>query len=194
MKIKLSTFALVLTLSFGAFHARAGTIVGPIINPANGHTYFLLSQNTWTASESEALTLGGHLATVNDATENDWIYDTFGGATRNLWIGYNDIALEGTFVWADGSTSNFTNWNLGQPDNAGGTQDAAYIFSAAASYPNFVGRKWDDVVPTDTAAGLGTPVPLHGVVEVVPEPSAYLMIVASSFAFCGFRFRSRAAQ
>ena len=38
----------------------------PIVNPANGHIYYLLSQDDWTNSEAFSQTLGGHLATIND--------------------------------------------------------------------------------------------------------------------------------
>ena len=34
------------------------------------------------------------------------------------WIGYNDIDNEGTFVWDDGSTSTYTNWADGEPNDA----------------------------------------------------------------------------
>src|SRR5437879_6126614 len=95
-----NTLAIVCSLAT----ACAATLGGPIINPANGHTYFLLSQNTWTASESEAITLGGHLATINDSTENQWVFNTFtplaGTANGSLWIGFNDVAAEGQFFWS----------------------------------------------------------------------------------------------
>ena len=65
--------------------AGAAVLAGPITNAANGHAYYLLTTNTWTQSENEAIALGGHLVTINDDAENDWVYDTFsqfGGAPR----------------------------------------------------------------------------------------------------------------
>ena len=32
------------------------------------------------------------------------------GLIGRTWIGYEDSAQEGTFVWLDGSESDFTNW------------------------------------------------------------------------------------
>ena len=64
--------------------ARAAVLAGPITNVA-GHIYYLLTPATWTQSENEAIALGGHLVTINDDAENDWVYDTFsqfGGAPR----------------------------------------------------------------------------------------------------------------
>jgi len=68
----------------------AGILAGPITNPMNGHIYYLLSQNTWTESQVDAVQLGGNLATINDETEQNWVYQTFPGTNRNLWIGLAD--------------------------------------------------------------------------------------------------------
>lgn len=40
------------------------------VNPNNGKTYHLLAAGTWTAAEGTAVSLGGHLATIDDATES----------------------------------------------------------------------------------------------------------------------------
>lgn len=104
---------------------EAALLTGPVVNPANGHTYYLLSSNTWTDSENEAVTLGGHLTTINDADENAWVLSTFsfyGGTYKDLWIGLSDFASEGNWVWANGETSSFRNWSVGEPNN-GGDQD-----------------------------------------------------------------------
>ena len=55
---------------------------------------------------------------VRSSDENSVMFST---ATQNLecWIGYNDIDTEGTFVWDDGSTSTFTNWVNGEPNQSG---------------------------------------------------------------------------
>src|SRR3954469_13881525 len=92
--------------------ARAALLAGPLTNAANAHTYYLLSSNTWTASEAEAVGLGGHLVTINDTAENQWVLNTFfpltGVPYASLWIGLNDAANEGQFVWASGEPVTFT--------------------------------------------------------------------------------------
>src|SRR5256714_10353536 len=81
----------------------ASVVIGPVINPANQHTYYLLSAATWTDSQAFAQSLGGNLATINDALENTWVFQTF-GQSRDLWIGFNDQQIEGTFTWVSGET------------------------------------------------------------------------------------------
>jgi len=98
-------------------------LAGPYLNPATAHYYYLLAATNWTVSEFWAKQLGGHLATVNTANEQNWIFDNFanyGGVNRNLWIGLtNDSAT--TFGWSNGDATNYFNWLSGQPLNSNGT-------------------------------------------------------------------------
>lgn len=69
--------------------------------------------------------MGGHLVTINDAAENTFIANTFGG-DRAVWLGFTDAAEEGTFVWVTGEPFTHTNWlppdehQGGEPSNGGG--------------------------------------------------------------------------
>jgi hypothetical protein len=142
-------------------------IAGPISNPANGHIYYLLSSATWTASEEKAAALGGHLVTVNDEAENNWVYDRFesllpgfdegGGA---LWIGLYDPFSNGQFVWSNGESVSFTPFSEGQPD---GGENYVHIWGES-SLPTNPGawRQWNNLVDT------GWPFPCFGVVEIDP--------------------------
>src|SRR5262245_50261975 len=105
--MKIQHFLALVVLSLATVSgARAAVLAGPITNAANAHLYYLLSSSTWTASEAEAIGLGGHLVTINDAAENQWILNTFSPLTgvpeSRLWIGLKDTAIEGEFVWASG--------------------------------------------------------------------------------------------
>ena len=150
--------------------AAADILTGPITNPANGNTYYLLEPDSWDNSEAEAVALGGHLVTVNDAAENQWIYDTFdGGVGRNLWLGYNDVAVEGTFVWSSGETPGYTNWRPGEPNDGVGfpSSNQDYARMTAETPLN-----WDDISAEDALnPNLSGGMPF-GVVEVVPEPTS----------------------
>jgi len=101
---------LVIVLLGCAGVARAVPILsGPITNPANGRQYYLLDKSTWTAAESQAVSMGGHLATVRNAAENAFIFSTFShfaGEPRDLWVGLSDDGHEGTFAWSCNARGN----------------------------------------------------------------------------------------
>src|SRR5262245_59615233 len=80
--------------------STSGAIVsGPIVNPANGHEYYLLAPGSWATAEAAAVALGGHLATINDAAENNWVLSTFLDR-GDAWIGYRRVGAE--WVWVSG--------------------------------------------------------------------------------------------
>jgi hypothetical protein len=156
-------------------------IAGPFTNGANGHFYYLLSSATWSQSEERAVSLGGHLVSINDAAENQWVVDTFanyGGGNRPLWIGLTDQAGEGTFVWTSGEAVTYTTWNTatGEPNNSGGSgyeEDFAYIVEENAGNPTaLVPTFWNDA-PNDGYGMIHAP---HGVLEtttVIDPPPVF---------------------
>jgi len=75
--------------------------------------------------ESNAVALGGHLATLNDPAEQDWVYSTF-ARLGSFWIGLNDLGTEGTFVWASGEAVTYTNWAGGYP-RVQASYDGVYV-------------------------------------------------------------------
>ena len=168
--------------------AAAGIITGPIINPANGHTYFLLDGAGWLASEAEAVTLGGHLVTVNDVAEDAWVSSTFFPFTTgqgNLWVGLNDAAVEGAFVWVSGELATYTNWAVGEPNNLN-NEDYAHIFGPGRPES----PQWNDFNESGIAP-IGSDLTMpHGVVEVaIPEPSTLTLVCISTLTILGYGWR-----
>ena len=166
---------------------NAGVVGSPILNPANNHYYYLLSPATWSASQTEALSLGGNLVTINDAAENEWVYSTFGGLNRALWIGLTDQDSEGTFSWISGEAFSFSNWSPGEPNNGGGfVSDENYVYIVEAN-PGWLltPGMWNDV-PNN---GEGVQNPVYGIVEVVPEPSAITLGIAGLFTLSQLKRR-----
>ena len=80
----------------------------------NGSRYLLTTGQPWTDAEALAQSLGGHLVTVGDQAEQDFLQQTFG--SWNLWIGLNDFDNEGTHVWSSGEAVTYTNWGSGEPN------------------------------------------------------------------------------
>ena len=106
----------VLVLLAASPAASAQILQGPIHNPVTGSRYFLIQSVDWNAARTLARSIGGDLATVNDAYENQWIGDTFSAPDgRKLFIGLNDADAEGQLVWSDGSTAAYRNWANNEP-------------------------------------------------------------------------------
>lgn len=164
--------------------AVAATVLrGPEINPANGHSYYLLTSDNWEQSQAAGELLGGHLVTINDQAENDWVFATFsmhGGSSRTLWTGFRRTDGNSPFLWVSGETPAFTNWFPGEPNNATGTEYYA-AFVPPAQDP--AGRQWFDMFASTTYFGG----PIHGVVEVVaPVPESCTAVfgaLGGAFAF-----------
>jgi len=55
---------------------------------------------------------GGHLVTIDDALENEYVRATIAKVIGSPWIGFNDIAVEGTWAWTSGAAITYTNWSL----------------------------------------------------------------------------------
>jgi len=136
-----------------------------IVNPNNHHSYLLLNAATWKDSEAEAVALGGHLATIRNRSEEDWIFKTFGGYGGNqhlLWIGLSDTAKKFHFSWSSGESVSYADWAPGEPNNVGNAEDFVAIY-----YPNHDQRnKWNDWNDrVSDPIGL----PMNGVVEIIPS-------------------------
>lgn len=85
----------------------------------NGH-YYALTKNamTWNDAKTFAEQHGGYLAAINDDAENQILLSNYNSPiqTNYFWIGYNDIATEGSWIWANGEAAVYTKW-WSQPGN-----------------------------------------------------------------------------
>ncbi|MAU93121.1 MAG: hypothetical protein CMJ93_02785 [Planctomycetes bacterium] len=136
------------------------------INPNNGHPYALLGASDFAAAEAVAQDMGGHLVSITDLSENDWIRTQFGtvsGVSNDFWLGYNDVLSEGNFVWSNGEVTNYENWNTGEPNNSG-NEDYVQMTSTG---------RWNDT----TGSVMG-----HGVVEISEPSLAITPLVAGQLA------------
>jgi hypothetical protein len=115
---------LLLTASLAAAAGVAAQSLDWVRNPGTGHWYAILHDMTWAEGEAYAVSLGGHLATINDEAEDRWIPATF---QEEALAGFNDLDKDGTWVWASGETATYTNWLPDEPYHGGGTSDVLLL-------------------------------------------------------------------
>jgi hypothetical protein len=174
----------------GAFAA----VIDSQVWSENAHTYHLLAPGSWSNSEAEAVSLGGHLATINDQAEHDWVWSTFVSfippnppllGDGGLWIGYTDSeafgASEGNWRWISGETSGYTNWSPGEPNDDVVSHDEDFAFLWVLN-----NGQWFDA----DDAGSGNRV--YGVVEVVPIPAAIWLFASGLLGLVGVARRKAA--
>ncbi|SFM33040.1 PKD domain-containing protein [Methanolobus profundi] len=129
---------------------------------STGHYYesvYNVSSISWTdakdAAEARSLSgMQGYLATILTEDESAFLESK---APDNAWIGANDAAVEGEWRWVTGpenvtgegtlfyyqgnSTTLpgfYTNWNTGEPNDSGGTEEYAQILGAG-------NKMWNDL-------------------------------------------------
>jgi hypothetical protein len=98
----------------------------------NGKAYYISNATaTAAAAFSNAVAVGGNMATISNAAENTFIRNAANtaGFTGSYLIGINDAATEGTFIWSSGAAVTYTNWASGEPNNSGGNEDYTQVLT-----------------------------------------------------------------
>ncbi|XP_054462509.1 lactose-binding lectin l-2-like [Anoplopoma fimbria] len=107
----------------------------------NGRCYkYVASPMTWADAELYCVSQKVNLVSIHSLNEDNFIqaliknFDHLEGRT---WIGLSDIHKEGSWMWSDGSTVDFSFWSTGEPNNRGGNEHCVH-----ANYDQY--RKWND--------------------------------------------------
>jgi hypothetical protein len=120
--------------------AIAITNTPPFLNPANNHYYYAISPGAldWDTARIAAQSFSylgatGHLATITDAAEADFLTNTFG---NRAWVGASqDLSSPsyseplGAWTWVTGEPFAYSAWAPGEPNDFGGTEDYLEVFN-----------------------------------------------------------------
>jgi hypothetical protein len=106
-----------------------------------GHDYlFCEDAKSWTSAKSSCANFGYGLLTINDSIEENWAYHMAGNISHEKWwMGLNDRASEGRFVWDSGQPVTYSHWYWGEPNNSVGGNE--YCAQLNRFYPDF---GWND--------------------------------------------------
>ena len=98
----------------------------------NGHSYYRSTGSAyWTNARTNCSNMGGHLVTITSSGEQNFLFNLWPSG----WIGLTDEVNEGTWRWVTGETYSYTNWNSGEPNNAGNEDYVQFVSNG----------KWNDL-------------------------------------------------
>jgi len=160
----------------------------PIFNPSNAHYYELIDMGVdWSSADSAATALThkgltGHLVTITDAQENNFLTATFGAGALHLhWIGglqpIGSAEPGGGWSWVTGEEFVFNNWWPGEPNNFGGFEDRI-VFDHGTT---IAGKSWNDLDGLTNVDGYV--VEFDG--EPVPEPATLSLLCMGALVLSG---------
>ena len=110
----------------------------------NGSHYFLSSHTTsWQSAKQECINTGGHLATIGDVNDNNFIASNLPIVSNGAWIGATDEVSEGIWQWVTGEAYGFTNWVSGTPNNHGSPNGSAENYAQMVGGSNI--GQWNDL-------------------------------------------------
>ena len=104
----------------------------PVFTAPDGtrHRYQIFKGvRTWVEAKVFCEVLGGHLATLATAEENDFVY----GFMRECgyltaYFGLSDEKRTGDWIWVTGEPLAFTNWHRGEPSRSGRERYGMYFY------------------------------------------------------------------
>ena len=155
----------------------------------NGHQYRMTTPMTWLEADAQAVAVDGHLVTINDPAENQWLLETMMPfspySTWGAWIGLyqpeGSPEPDGGWQWISGEPLIYTNWDVYEPNNAANAfnEYVGEMYGPTGGHPDgLVGSgTWNDL-PNEGYTGVALP----GIVEVIPEPATLLLLALGTVA------------
>jgi hypothetical protein len=170
----------------------------------NGNKYAVVESTnsagfTWEDARDTAQSLGGHLATITSAGENDFVFNlvkntVFGNGINEhnnenigAWLG-GERGKDGKFSWITGEAFTYTNWLTGEPNNFGSNENYLHYYFTSVNdstwndYPN---NGWSQYNGND-GSFVRAFIVEHSV-SPVPVPAAAFLFAPALIGFIGLR-------
>ncbi|MFH1130290.1 MAG: lectin-like protein, partial [Pseudomonadota bacterium] len=98
------------------------TLACPSGKTYNLHCYRLLNgagvPRYWHQAQQNCEDIGMHLVTLSNLAEAQFVSGTLGvPSTDHIWLGFTDMAKEGTWKWVTGEAITYTGWTSGEPND-----------------------------------------------------------------------------
>jgi hypothetical protein len=89
------------------------------------HYLYWSSPVTWAAADADCQARGAALVKIEDVNENSFLFTQ--NAFNYVWIGLNDLASEGVYVWTDDSAMGYQQFISGEPNDWAGAEDCGML-------------------------------------------------------------------
>ena len=128
-----------------------------------GNLYLaVLATMDWNSARGWAEIAEGHLVTLSDQDENEFVFELFARDVRFIHVGVKGMDVNGPWIglfqpagsrepgggwmWITGESLRYKNWNNGEPNNFEGDDNSGVFYSLGARNPKEEQRpnKWDD--------------------------------------------------
>lgn len=113
----------------------------------NGHHYYVFDgvADSWHEAQRYCESLGGYLAIISDAKENQAVYDIMRAqGFKHAYFGLTDEEEYNVWRWVDGRKAKYTNWYRREPNHTPPSEHYGMFYD--------YGSKWND-----GCFGYGTP-------------------------------------
>ena len=102
----------------------------------NNHLYVAFDERLdWKTAKTYCESLGGHLVTISDKTEQDFVENLIESIEAPyIWLGASDFETEGIWKWVTDEPFDYTNWNEGEPTNSDGIENSLMMLNKDFSY------------------------------------------------------------
>jgi len=104
---------------------------------ATGRCYRYYGDQTYENAQAQCAAGGARLAHAASEAEDNILRNMITG--NGIWLGMTDKVKEGKWILSDGTEMGYTNWNDGEPNNAGGEHCVEMKDNG----------KWNDIPCTD---------------------------------------------
>src|SRR5262249_9430267 len=130
-------------LGAGGAGGGGGTVVcngtDEHLESSSKHCYrAVTTAKSWLDAQTDCEKWGGDLVAITSEEEQKFVAAF---VAANSWIGDNDQKTEGNFQWTSGEPWSYSNWHSGEPNDSGGNEDCAEIYSADGT--------WNDALCTN---------------------------------------------
>ncbi|RMX40376.1 hypothetical protein pdam_00017503 [Pocillopora damicornis] len=123
-------------IGFDGDHCQISCRVNWTLFNSHCYKYFQDQLRGYSEAKAQCETFGASLATIHSKEESDYLWSLFSQSGHNVWVGGNDEAVDGSWVWEDGMAwGGFTLWDSVEP-NGGSSENCLEIQSKNG--------KWND--------------------------------------------------